>query len=1447
MADLASAIHLPIVGPTSFDNPPGSDYVFVAPGPTPPPLPDAPQPLQLGGGGASAWGQTIPVSAGTRAITGVQLWVSDPRRSTDGQIVQEVPPAVAGMSEEEYFWVCVNAWGLSNGLSTPGMGLQGFLEDFRSTGTVVAAFNIWSPLNNTGPWFSSSNPWVNPYKLPPRSTGSSAPVLPVPVEPGFVRTDFAIAFGYPMRPAAERVPITLIRMWADGNLIYGPLDEIGTPADPDVEITFYEGSPDQDPDPTIKAAVGEDCPAFRDLIYCVIKNYKLDEKKPTVPVIRAEMSDDGTANSPTAEAFLTSNLVNGDGGFFVDKSLGAYYAFSQTTINPPILHEFDLHSDSELGFVEIGTLFTQFAFVESPFWSVYDKDNRLVHFQVGDAIGNRMPVATARTDTGGVIGIFGVEDTSLVSDAAGPTTSNFGEVIKFRAFGVDGQALVTAGGVLNHITFMRYRHSVKPVASNAGQLQDLDFGGPIDPADFHLSFDATTNVAEIGGFMAYPITDRPELRNAWNVDSKPNQNGLVLVGSGSQIYAISIGCVASSTGATSMTLDQNEPIFDCGLFIDGMFLDTKSGAVMVICKDLVSSTWFLTRLIPQWVSLPNGSITIASFSPRYTLVPIEPINTVPFTGSLKQGDYSEGKFGYPVGARFVVYDLVSARKQYDETMFTGVSDDFYFNWSTASIVASRGVTNKVTRHHLFGTVDASGIPLVDFMRWCAERLGYADDEILDVDVPDTIIGTIIDSDTPIRQLMDTMSQVFDFSIVETGNTIKFVRKARGSAAAPVATLSRPDLSPLSENDDNNSIKTTIAAPDEVPADVSISYIDASMDYGPNTQIYRRVRFPFETVKTKRVSPFQVPIVMTPNDALSRAARMVYANYANSIVYEWRVPQRFIALEPSDIVTVFDNTNSPLLIQVTQMTYNADWSASLGGINWSFKDLRSENVLLPNETPRGYKPPAIHGPSESQMLAFDTTLLDPSQNVEGVVIVYSAIGSLGQSWWEGGRVFRQLNAEPEVDLYQSRTAVSYGNVTTALPATNALGTTFQTDDLTTITVRGRAFRATALQTVTADEFIAGRNAALVGRAGRWEVVFFRTITPVSDTECQISGLLRGRRGTDVFTDGHQAGDLFVPLANVNFRFDQLQATDLGKVDRYLVRGLNTTGPRQSETISPLAGNSHKPWAPRYITVELGSSINAVGSPSYDNEMGGGAVLIPSGVDRRFGCTVTGTAILRPTLLVDGDDTNGATHSAEFVDAQTNGVVLFDFHPYGFKQRITEFKWVQNNGTTHGTWITEASDDGVSWTTLEAATTLGGSVDTHTFVNPTFFWYYRLRQVTGATSNSPWLKEVYFKTMSDVDVNDVIIDWLRRDRLSPAPLFVEDSQPNTEATEAYEVDIVSGSTVLRTIAGLTAPRALYTAVQQTADGFTPPLSNVTVRVYQLSSLVGRGLTYEQTLEL
>lgn len=95
----------------------------------------------------------------------------------------------------------------------------------------------------------------------------------------------------------------------------------------------------------------------------------------------------------------------------------------------------------------------------------------------------------------------------------------------------------------------------------------------------------------------------------------------------------------------------------------------------------------------------------------------------------------------------------------------------------------------------------------------------------------------------------------------------------------------------------------------------------------------------------------------------------------------------------------------------------------------------------------------------------------------------------------------------------------------------------------------------------------------------------------------------------------------------------------------------------------------------------------------------------------------------------------------------------------------------------------------------------------------------------------------------DSGSLTISWIRRTRVDGEWRDYVDV-PLGESSEAYEVDIMDGSTVVRTIDSLSSAAATYSAADQTTD-FGSPQASVHVHIYQLSATVGRGYAGEATI--
>ena len=84
-------------------------------------------------------------------------------------------------------------------------------------------------------------------------------------------------------------------------------------------------------------------------------------------------------------------------------------------------------------------------------------------------------------------------------------------------------------------------------------------------------------------------------------------------------------------------------------------------------------------------------------------------------------------------------------------------------------------------------------------------------------------------------------------------------------------------------------------------------------------------------------------------------------------------------------------------------------------------------------------------------------------------------------------------------------------------------------------------------------------------------------------------------------------------------------------------------------------------------------------------------------------------------------------------------------------------------------------------------------------------------------------------------ELTISWIRRTRIGGDNWEVAEI-PLSEDSESYEVEILSGATVKRTLTSA-VPTVVYTAAQQTTD-FGSVQATVSVKVYQMSALFHRG---------
>jgi hypothetical protein len=234
----------------------------------------------------------------------------------------------------------------------------------------------------------------------------------------------------------------------------------------------------------------------------------------------------------------------------------------------------------------------------------------------------------------------------------------------------------------------------------------------------------------------------------------------------------------------------------------------------------------------------------------------------------------------------------------------------------------------------------------------------------------------------------------------------------------------------------------------------------------------------------------------------------------------------------------------------------------------------------------YLPQVDPASSEARLFLLDTPLIrDSDDALRAASGHYWAAGAYFDPPWRGAVLFASDDGAVYVVADETLHAVAWGVARTALPDTDLPFQTDLTSQLQITMVSG------SLASVSNLAMLNGANlAALIRADGNAELIQFQDVG-LSEGVYTLTTLLRGRRGTEVFTGGHAAGDLFVLLGGDGVTRRPLDLDRLG--DTFHYRAVGRGGElRDARTAQlTLAGNDLKPYAPVHLAASgnWGSNI------------------------------------------------------------------------------------------------------------------------------------------------------------------------------------------------------------------------------------------------------------------
>ena len=374
-----------------------------------------------------------------------------------------------------------------------------------------------------------------------------------------------------------------------------------------------------------------------------------------------------------------------------------------------------------------------------------------------------------------------------------------------------------------------------------------------------------------------------------------------------------------------------------------------------------------------------------------------------------------------------------------------------------------------------------------------------------------------------------------------------------------ATLTFSELG-VSVDGEIDPLPLTLSNELEIPAQVAITFSNIDSDYQDDTQYSDRLLSGQEST-----SVITLPLGFTASEGKQISDTLLLDRAVGALGTTISVGITRAALEPCDVLTLTAEDGDTYRMRVTKRTESA------GIITLSCVADDGSVFTQAGVTAGGTDSQvAVEVLSATTLALLDIPLLRDADDSPGH---YVAVKGATAATWQSSGLYRSLDdVTYEQNIVISSAAVM-GSCTTTLG--NHTGGNFA-DETNTLTV---SVGEGQLYSVTHEAMLASTfaNPALVGD----EIIQFREATLVSAGVYTLSGLLRGKRGTEWAISGHGSAERFVQLSAAGVRFVVLQSVDIGTLAYYKAVTAGQLLSAVTAQSLTLAANNLKTFSPTNI--------------------------------------------------------------------------------------------------------------------------------------------------------------------------------------------------------------------------------------------------------------------------
>jgi hypothetical protein len=369
---------------------------------------------------------------------------------------------------------------------------------------------------------------------------------------------------------------------------------------------------------------------------------------------------------------------------------------------------------------------------------------------------------------------------------------------------------------------------------------------------------------------------------------------------------------------------------------------------------------------------------------------------------------------------------------------------------------------------------------------------------------------------------------FGVDAAEVSGQIRFYRRSQGLRG----TITLGDMGAHAGEDSapGEPFQYKRATDIDLPKETSLTFIDPARDYQANAATSRRSEGNAQSNVT-----VTLPLVLSANEGASAAALMHWDAWLGRTALTFSLTDTWIGIEVGLAYAIpFGDQFVPYRMTrrlrgangIIEMEARSDESVTYHAVvaHTSGTVPEEEPTLLP----------------DTRLILMDMPILEDAHDDFGFYVVMSAT----EDYWTRGHIDASSNSVTFATLIDSSLQAVMGDVTGTLAAgsTSGLDDTLDMSSVLTVMLLNDGME---LQSATDGQLDAYANFGFVGKDGQGEYLQWKTATKVAPKTWELTGLRRGRKGTDWAIAGHSSGEEFAQLGHEGvFRIIYGDASDWG---------------------------------------------------------------------------------------------------------------------------------------------------------------------------------------------------------------------------------------------------------------------------------------------------------------